>query len=316
MPARWYTTLRVWNRDRVAVTTYVGLIASEYQALDPQAIQPENKKFYEALGGDLADWTLSKKVRMLDWTQLCMLEIRLVHLLSVDAVRMRLPLARERLREVAGQKDYSAAATIVPPDEDLVGEALRERLKQLVGEFHFRCRIWSQREKSRAGLIWLTFFLLVLVGAPLGYVLSRASAGAVPPKEFGLFPAVLIMGAMGGFGSSYLRMQKMDLRAGNFSSLLELRWGGLLTVIAPFFGAVFAGLLLLLFACNFVQGDAFPKVVPDGDNFTELFIKMYPSSPFERVKLLVWSFVAGFAERLVPNALNRLISDADRTKVD
>lgn len=80
------------------------------------------------------------------------------------------------------------------------------------------------------------------------------------------------------------------------------------------FGAVFAGLLLLLFAGEFIQGQLFPKIVPMGDNFAELFVQTRLEAPIDRAKLLIWSFMAGFAERLVPNALNRLTAEVERPK--
>jgi hypothetical protein len=68
------------------------------------------------------------------------------------------------------------------------------------------------------------------------------------------------MGAMGGAVSIYLRMQNVDLRGDDFSSLMELRYGRISFMLAPVFGAVFAGLLFLLFAGNFFQGAPFPEI--------------------------------------------------------
>ena len=313
MLPRWYTKLRVWKGERVAIMAYIGLLAAEYRALDPRAIPSEHQQLYEEIDRDLTDWTRSEGARMPDWTQLCTLEIRLVHLLSLDAVRMKLPLVRERLREVAGPEAYAAYYKIVPPDGELVQEALRECLKQLVSEFHLYFRIWSWRERSRVALTWLAGLGLVL-GGLLGYGLTKLSVASEKPAPFGSFPAVLIMGAMGGFVSMYLRMQTVDLRVPALSALLDSRYGRYSIMIAPVFGAAFAGLLLLLFAGGLIEGQLFPKVIPVGSNFMSLFLETHAQDPVHMVKLLVWSFVAGFAERLVPNVLNRLASDEDKPK--
>jgi hypothetical protein len=77
------------------------------------------------------------------------------------------------------------------------------------------------------------------------------------------------------------------------------------------FGAVFAMLLLLIFLGGLVQGSLFPHFGGIG-----WFDVMFRLSDWAR--LMVWSFVAGFSERFVPDLLNNLIlrSGRDEGAVD
>ena len=105
------------------------------------------------------------------------LEARLLRLLPQDALQMKLPLVQERLRELAGAQDYALYEKIVPPDKKLEDDGLREYLKQLVNEFHFRCQIRAQREKLRSILTRLATLGIVLglVVAVVKYVSLKLS---------------------------------------------------------------------------------------------------------------------------------------------
>ena len=80
-------------------------------------------------------------------------------------------------------------------------------------------------------------------------------------------------------------------------------------------GAIFALLLYMLIIGGLLQGDLFPKLPdqlskpqPDGVGLLELVTKARPASGSDYAKLVVWSFLAGFAERFVPDTLSRFVS--------
>jgi hypothetical protein len=66
-------------------------------------------------------------------------------------------------------------------------------------------------------------------------------------------------------------------------------------------GAIFAILMLAIFIGGFVQGNLFPAF-SDTKSWLSLFFRVPDWG-----KLVVWSFVAGFSERLVPNFFDRLV---------
>jgi hypothetical protein len=67
-------------------------------------------------------------------------------------------------------------------------------------------------------------------------------------------------------------------------------------------GASFALLLCLLFLGKFIRGTLFPD--PQNRQLSQWFAVMYSLEEF--AKLLVWSFIAGFSERLVPDFIRSL----------
>jgi len=69
-------------------------------------------------------------------------------------------------------------------------------------------------------------------------------------------------------------------------------------------GGCFALLLCLLFIGKFVRGTLFPD--PENKSLDQWFAVVYSLEEF--AKLLVWSFIAGFSERLVPDFI-RTLSD-------
>ena len=71
-------------------------------------------------------------------------------------------------------------------------------------------------------------------------------------------------------------------------------------VAAQMLGAIFAGMLMLMFVGGLIQGSLFPAF--QASRWYELFLDV-PSW----AKLMVWTFIAGFSERFVPDLLTSLI---------
>lgn len=73
------------------------------------------------------------------------------------------------------------------------------------------------------------------------------------------------------------------------------------------FGSVFGVMLILLFLGDFVGGNLFPKLIPDGESgFRDLFFGMTYVETM--AKVIVWTFIAGFSERLIPTMLENFAS--------
>ena len=77
-------------------------------------------------------------------------------------------------------------------------------------------------------------------------------------------------------------------------------------------GVIAACVIYLLFASGLLTGQLFPEFVPnsaDGNAFLRL-VNQEPKTTADMAKLLLWAFISGFAERLVPDQLNRLVGQA------
>lgn len=77
---------------------------------------------------------------------------------------------------------------------------------------------------------------------------------------------------------------------------------------------VFAFALYMMFVGGFIAEDLFPNfiktTVDDGGeyiNMKQFFTEVDPVSYKDVAKILVWSFIAGFSERFVPNLISQIL---------
>jgi len=128
-----------------------------------------------------------------------------------------------------------------------------------------------------------------------------------------LLITVIYSGVIGGFISSQRRMQMVPSDGDPLSSIYTLQSGRNFYWFAPLTGAVFAVVLMLMFASGVIQGSIFPKFEHPQVHEGLKFEGMMPTGAAGYALLFLWSFIAGFAERFVPDALDRLISRAENT---
>ncbi len=117
-------------------------------------------------------------------------------------------------------------------------------------------------------------------------------------------------GIIGGFVSIQQRLGKIDE---DELSLLSQSWATILVI--PIYGGIFALVLYVLFLSGLVRGDLFPvfympkfSVPPTTEEIVEMLRTTYPSSGPDFAKLVFWTFVAGFSERLVPQIIQKVSS--------
>jgi hypothetical protein len=122
---------------------------------------------------------------------------------------------------------------------------------------------------------------------------SSSSAYYVGLTWLAIASCAALFGALGVMVSLMLR-RKVDERIYGLrtSKILLLVYGS---------GAIFAILMLALFIGGFVQGNLFPTFSNDMTWLTLNF------RVHDWGKLVVWSFVAGFSERIMPNLFDQLV---------
>ena len=161
--------------------------------------------------------------------------------------------------------------------------------------------------------------------------------------------SVVLAGIVGGCVSMLQRIQSAPTEGDALFNLAALTNGWRGVSLSPLYGAIFAALLFVLFAAGVLEGSVFPKIETVGSektqpavttvtapaNVTEnaaaavatptpnetqragvLQVKDFlketgPKDGVSFALLMIWSFIAGFAERLVPDTLNRLVAKTE-----
>ena len=284
--------------------SYFSELLSEYRSLSRNNADPEVKATIDAI--------LSK--RSLTWGDIYTFEKSILRLQPIDNVRRRAWALREKYRQLAGQQLYDAYLKSNPPDPDTAPEAhLKADLLQLLDNFHWHYTVTMAGERMRGRLSkWIVGLMALVVAGVAASAMIKSHQGSdfVTPT----FVVVLFMGMLGGFVSTHLRLQSSASQGEAIENLAKLDHGWLSILISPVSGAIFAAILYMLFTGTFLTGNVFPEIATplekstDGLPFGAFAMSTGPATGMDFAKLLVWSFMAGFAERFVPDALSRIVA--------
>lgn len=138
-----------------------------------------------------------------------------------------------------------------------------------------------------------------------------------PPLS--IFPLVILAGTLGAFFSALLRLYEIkNLPAVLYEGGLHLNGLSLfIYALTPaLIGAIAAAILYLIFLSGLLQGTPFPQIGCAGgegqcSSLSALLGTYGPKGSADFAKAILWGFVAGFAERLVPDLLENFAqSDA------
>lgn len=237
--------------------------------------------------------------RSLTWGDVYRFDRLILSLQPEATLRRRAWTLRTKYREVAGQNAYDKYLVSKPPDENSRIEDLRADMKSLLDQLHWYYSLIPIRESMRTGVTRAVVIGILIYAVLLGIVLGwmQVFSQTVGSSFWAIVFVVAFAGIVGGAISLQRRIQSIPTEGDPLPSIFEIKNGTFGLYFAPFSGAIFALVLYLLFAGGLIQGDLFPKVRL-GEGIAD---------SIEYAKLIVWSFIAGFAERLVPDALDRLV---------
>ena len=286
---------------------YFDNLYGEYRSLPADRVIPEVKAIVDEI-------LMKKQNASLTWDDLYTFDLVLARLQPPEKLPRKVWHLRSRYRDVAGLREYEAYLASKPPD--LAGRAeeldLRADIEYLLRELHLRYAIRPFREKTRD---WLSKWVAYLTLASLVWVVlfTYLASRGVGIKITAL-TAVIVTGAIGGLVSMQQRVQSASAEGDPIHNVSELMHGWFSIFLSPISGAVFAMVLYLIMTAGLLEGELFPKIVaftPENSaqplDFRQFLLNTGPSTGADYAKLLVWSFIAGFAERFVPDTLSRFI---------
>lgn len=269
----------------------------------------------------LAQQLLEKRqAKSLTWDDLYTFDLLMAQLLPVERLGREVWSLRSRYRDIAGLREYEAYLASKPPDPtgQVEEKALRADIEYLLSEIYLRYALApvSQEVNDR---ISRRVTAVILVGVGILLVVILCNVFDVAQNYRSTLLSVLFVGAMGGLLSMQQRYQSISREGDPIDNISELNQGWSRLFLPAISGSVFAALFYMLILGEVLQGDLFPELVvfapskADGNGVSLIEVLTYgsPTSTSSYAKLVVWSFLAGFAERLVPDTLSSFVSRRD-----
>ena len=298
-------------------------LLARFHAL-PEPID-EQKQAVSAKIKELIEGIKQRTPPNVTWYELATLEMLLIQLEPDETLRRQAWSVRDRYRTGTAADEYAAYLGSPPPDPTTASvPALRADLLTVLSDVYYHHDLRTICERLRAHLsrivaVWTVSFLLVaLVVLLTQYLFHRQLLPLQEP-----LPAlpwyVMLAGSIGGFVSVHRRIQAVSTLEHSLDGVIELEHGRITVMLAPLLGAIFALIGALFFISGYMEGDLFPRFItptpPDptagpGQTFWTFITGTRPVGGDDVAKLLIWSFLAGFAERLIPDALDRLVGRA------
>jgi hypothetical protein len=298
---------------------YMDLLIGEFNSLrDICANEKAKNLAYELVKRAEAGETMT-------WGDAYMLDTAIAQMLPREYLHQRAWCLEVKYRDAVGNADaYDAFMKAESPHlANETDEHLRARIHNIIRELYRLYTVISCREDMRETLSKSARDTLQIVVATLAgfwvieFLLSLLKLNTIADSfHYGdAWSLVFIAGAIGGVLSLQRRLQSLPRHGESLSDLVEL--SGRMTVkFSPIIGGIFAVVLFLVFASGLVQGALFPQLDTQSgvSNFVTFIQRVQPTSIINWGKLLVWSFIAGFAERFVPDTLDHLIARSERSR--
>jgi len=252
---------------------------------------------------------LRKDPKQVTWDEIQAGRIALLAVMPEEMLRTEFGSLADGYETVTGGKPFAQGTLPLPPT---TLEGWRAGVLSLIEDLakFRRAKLMFERARSTVGFCFgLLLLALVLAGF---YYVQKAyyNTSKVPPA---LWQPLLFVGFVGAGFSVLSRLYSLKWSprlAAQTEDVQALKKGLVINcVLSMSEGVIAAGVIHLLFTSGLLKGDLFPAFdEPPGELETVFmrFLAYEPSSVADVAKLFAWAFVAGFAERLVPDKLNQL----------
>ncbi len=280
---------------------YFNQLCAEFKILDHSRLSPRMMDSLQEI--------VSRKQSgdLLSWHDLYVFDLALTRCLPAEKLAQKVFALRARLADVAGVRQFALYMGTNPPDPASSSEeVVRADLDHLMGELYFRYAIGPLREKERA-IVSVRVAKILCVAAMMVALMAVAGAAGIPIGT-PLATTVMFAGAIGGVVSMQQRYYSWSHDTDPMHNVSQLVQGWSSILLSMTGGAVFALVLYLVLSARLIEGTIFP-VFPDLKaqlGLRAVLVGPALKSP-DFAKLLVWCFIAGFAERFVPDTLSRFV---------
>jgi len=315
--------------------SYFKELVAEYETLAQAAVNPQASALAASLiEKEAAGYLTANDVRAFETALLALLlpfDLRRRAIALADEYRDRVGPARyeahmkSRAIEVATATDDDLRAYV----RELLREVHRSEISATAKEEQFsevfRCVLKTTLLVTTSVAVITVSFMVAGQAAEGGSPIASSGSLADSVRLWLIALAydvaymphasyVIIFGALGAFVSV---MQRLQSTAREGSLVYPLSNPGLISVkLVPLIGGVAAFIFFVMLAAEVVQGELFPKIIwPEYQKWLtlgNLIGESYASTKVDFAKLMIWSFLAGFSERLVPDILTRLSAAAGR----
>jgi hypothetical protein len=289
---------------------YMNQLVGEFKSLKDVCANDRAKDFAQELVNK------AEAGQTMTWGDAYMLDTAIAQMLPREYLHQRAWCLEVKYKDAVGNADaYDAFMKAEAPHMvNETDEHLRARVHNVIRELYRLYTVISCREDMRETLSKSALkTLIIIVGVMVVILAADYKFGSL--HYFDVWCMVFTTGATGGLLSLQRRLQSLPSHGESLSDLVEL--SGRMTVrFTPIIGGIFALVLFLIFASGLASGTLFPTLAPQDtvSDFKSFIANLQPRGTIEWGKLLVWSFIAGFAERFVPDTLDRLIAKNENSK--
>ena len=177
--------------------------------------------------------------------------------------------------------------------------------RRLILKVQLRRHVESTLSSSKPNtfIVFTALAVVVAIGVLIIYFLASLSkniAGEKVPKIYFLLAAAVL----GSLVNQPFRDDKDDRSMGLILLILYLAWKSAIA-------SVFAVIVNLIFISGIVSGELFPRFYGTDLSYFDMIqwaLSIDPQTNADMAKILLWSFVAGFSEKLVPNMVTKIFN--------